>query len=97
MQTLLGMSTQITESPVIMVWAIALPLITILIPVFVSSIIVAIIVPSAINVIANIIIAVITIKDGTTFGQLIVKNIILAVYTVLWSHHLFVLNSDPQS
>ena len=91
------MSTQITESPVIMVWAIALPLITILIPVFVDSIFVAMIVPSAINVVVNIIIAVITIKDGTTSGQLIVKNIILAVYTVLWSHHLFVLNSDHRS
>jgi len=91
------MSTQLMDSPIVMVWAVALPLITILIPVFVSSIFVAIILPSAINVVVNIVIALLTRKDGTTYGQIFVRNIILAVYSILWTHHLFVLNSDHQS
>jgi hypothetical protein len=91
------MSTQLMDSPIVMVWAIALPLITILIPVFVSSIFVAIILPSAINVVVNIIIALLTRKDGTTYGQIFVRNIILAVYSILWTHHLFVLISNHQS
>jgi hypothetical protein len=91
------MSTQLMDSPIVMVWAVALPLITILIPVFVSSIFVAIILPSAINVVVNIIIALLTRKDGTTYGQIFVRNIILAVYSILWTHHLFVLISNHQS
>jgi hypothetical protein len=76
---------------------VALPLITVLIPVFVSSIYIAIIVTSGINLVGNILITCLTRKEGTTMGQIAVRNIILAVYSVLWSHHLFVLNQDHKS
>lgn len=97
MQTLFGISSQIAESSPTIVWGVALPLITILIPVFVTSIFIAIIVTSAINVVGNIIVGCVTKKEGTTFGQIAVRNIILAIYSILWSHHLFLLNRNHQS
>lgn len=60
------MPSKIAESPVSIVWAIALPLITFVIPLVVNSVFAALIAPLAANVIINIIVGIIKMEEGTT-------------------------------
>lgn len=97
MQTLFGISNKIGESSVTIVWAIALPLITFLIPLLVSSIFVAIIIPTAINVVVNTIIGLVKKEDGISIAQIALRNFILGIYSILWTHHIFILSQNHNS
>jgi hypothetical protein len=61
-QTLLGASSKILEKCLLIVWSVILPLVTILLPLFISNLTVAIVAPTLINIFVNVTVEIIIKK-----------------------------------
>ena len=90
-QTLLGVSTAIAESPLGVVWAIAMPLLTFLLPLLVKHDPVAYIVPLVVNVVGTLVVDCLRKSGSLGVGHMVCKLVTVALYSLLWGHHIFVL------
>ena len=93
-QTLLGVSTAISDSPLGIVWAITMPLITFLIPLLVKNDPVGYIVPCIANVIGTLVVDCLRKSGSLQVAQVVFKMIIVALFSLLWAHHIFNLATD---
>ena len=90
-QTLLGVSTAISDSPLGIVWAILMPLVTFLIPLFVKSNPIGYIIPLIVNVIGTLVIDCLRKSGSLGVGHMVCKLITVALFSLLWAHHIFIL------
>jgi hypothetical protein len=90
-QTLLGISKEISDSPLAIVWAILLPLLTFLLPLIIKNDPVGYIVPLCINVVGMLVVDCLRKSGEVRVGEVIVKAIMVGMYSLFWSHHIFIL------